>query len=305
MATDKDNTYNKVSMEPFNHMKVEDWLGVLLLACEKYRNCKLNCVNPSFVGSPCRLPGLKWGECHHIKFMGIQTVYPCCSLKKGVADELLKTYMITYERGCLPIESYKSFKTFSKSIEETLKYLETQQKIKGEKFYIDKFSHDSIVKDVRFFTDLAYLHHKGYIELTVPKEVVVYKDGFIEDIGIILKFSVADIRSALLPKEPDAEYCGLRLFCDEQHLQYKSATIVVRTASKYVKILLKMMTEKKPVSIKDMVKEVGIKNRVRDKSGRNALESMISDNINSRLGKLEFPWVLGVTDSKIVWKHKL
>ncbi|WP_428050566.1 hypothetical protein [Candidatus Avelusimicrobium caledoniensis] len=220
--------------------------------------------------------------------------------KKQLAQETLEAYLYNYEQDQLPLLG--DFKTFEKSMACTIDFLTKLETKKGRRFMIYQHSEDYPAKDVRLFTDLVYLEHKGYIELPDLLNITAI-DQEVDELEVKLLIPAADIASSLVPAEPEAEYKGLKLFSDQGQLVYETKSVTVRPTTKSMQLLTRMMKQKGAWPLKDVIHALEIKTNVKDKEGRNAVDNILF-TVNKHLDAVRFPYNLGITNSKVVWKDK-
>lgn len=220
--------------------------------------------------------------------------------KRQLAQAILDQYLLLYEHDQLPLLG--DFKTFEKSMESTIAFLIQMENKKGKRFMIYQHSEDYPAKDVRLFTDLVYLEQKGYIELPDLLNITAI-DQEVDELEVKLLIPAADIASSLVPAEPEAEYKGLKFFLDQGQLMYETKSVTVRPTTKSMQLLTHMMKQKGAWPLKDVIHALEIKTNVKDKEGRNAVDNILF-TVNKHLDAVRFPYNLGITNSRVVWKEQ-
>lgn len=217
---------------------------------------------------------------------------------EGEEQNLLDLYLQAYREDSLPVQHYK---TFEKSLRATLDFLQQAENDKGSKFGLDGLPPHP--KDVRFYSDLVYLHQRGMLELKTPDLFMISSPCCVPEVEVQLKMSVSEMEEALLPHEPDCQYRKLQFFAASGKFVYGAKEYKVHNMnSKWVQLLLHMMQHKVRFPWSQAVKMLKIQKKAKDSDGKKALESILRESANTHLRQLGFPQQLGLTEKNVVWK---
>lgn len=219
-------------------------------------------------------------------------------VQKQEAQKLLDAYLNHYEKDELvPLDDYK---TFRKSLECTISFLEQMEESKGRQFLIHKQSPNYPDSDVRLYTDLIYLQQKGFLQFPELENITAI-DQEVDKLFVKLLVAAEDIASALIPVEPDAVYRDLQFFGDEGQLVYHTHSDKIDATKISMRLLLRMMQEKGPWPLKELIREFKVKTTIKAPKGENSVQGYIS-TIEKHLERVHFPYRLGIKNQKIVWK---
>lgn len=281
--------------KPVFYESLPSWYLFTLLGCIEHDLICLHSIDHK--------NGLKNPATSEVKFIELKDLLSVSSKiplseQKKEAQKILDSYLNHYEKDeLIQLDDYK---TFAKSLANTISFLEQMENSKGRQFLIHQQSPNYPAPDVRLYTDLIYLQQKGFVEFPEMENITAI-DEEIDKLFVKLLVPAADITSALIPVEPDATYHELQFFGDEGKLVYHTAASKIDATKKSMQLLLRMMQEKNPWPLKEAVRILKVKTTKKNIDGANDVQGYIN-TIDKHLTKINFPHELHIKNGKIVWK---